>query len=109
MDNLTNCVVWIGGWTKVEDPLTVNQNGTGVHVVVLVSGGNKIVQGNVQYTVFSACSQKVVIMYMVLLEPSEPLSSPLSGAQGVKVSLKGRPGGIRNGKGKLVHAGTMTC
>lgn len=35
----------------MDEPLSVNQNGTGVHVVVLVIGGNKIVQGNVQYTV----------------------------------------------------------
>jgi hypothetical protein len=46
---LINSVVWTGGAVMyVDDPLSVNQNGIGVHVVVVVIGGNKIVQGKVQ-------------------------------------------------------------
>jgi hypothetical protein len=83
----------------VDEPLNVNQNGIGVHVVVLVIGGNRIAQGNVlQYTVFSGVVQNVVIIYIVPFTP--PSSSSLSTAPGVYLLLRLNAGGTSNGTRK---------
>jgi ribosomal protein L27 len=48
------------------------------------------------------------MIYMVPLIPP-PLPPDSSGAHGVNVSVRGRPAGIKNGKGKTVQAGIIIC